>query len=81
MNTQDMENLSDRLDNVRVDLFSSMSENELRPNEALTLLTSVLVQIFTEFAENNTRQNFTDVLGRCYDAYALVKAEPQGSVQ
>lgn len=81
MTEQDMEKVTERLDNVRVDLFSSMSENELKPNEALTFLTSILVQIFTDFAEDNTRKNFTDVLGQCYDAYTLIKSEPQGSLQ
>jgi hypothetical protein len=76
-----IEETVERLDNVRVDLFNSMSENELKPNEALTFLTSILVQIFSEFAEDNSRNNFTNVLGQCYDAYTLIKAEPQGSIQ
>lgn len=76
-----IEETVERLDNVRVDLFNSMSENELKPNEALTFLTSILVQIFSEFAEDNSRNNFTNVLGQCYDTYTLIKAEPQGSIQ
>jgi hypothetical protein len=77
----DLDSVVDRLDNVRVDLFASMSENELKPNEALTFLTSVLVQVFSEFADDNSREHFNAIMSQCYDAYTLIKAEPEGGIQ
>lgn len=79
--TENLEAVVDRLDNVRVDLFRSMSENDIKPNEALTFLTSVLVQVFSEFAADSSRESFNSIMSQCYDAYALIKAEPQGSLQ
>lgn len=77
---ENAEEVVERLDNVRSDLFFSMKENELQPNEALTLLTSVLVQIYENFVENNSKENLLDVMGQCYDAYVLLNAEPEGGI-
>ena len=79
--TKDMEAVYDKLDAVRRDLLHSMAENELEPNEALTLLTSVLIQIYGTFVENNSRENFVNILGQSYDTYALITAKPEGSIQ
>lgn len=78
---KDREQVIERLDAVRRDLLHSMAENEMEPDEALTLLTSMLTQIYYNFVENNSRENFTDILGQSYDTYALIEAEPQGSIQ
>lgn len=78
---KDREQVIERLDAVRRDLLHSMAENEMEPDEALTLLTSMLTHIYYNFVENNSRENFTDILGQSYDTYALIDAEPQGSIQ
>lgn len=78
---KDREQVIERLDAVRRDLLHSMAENEMEPDEALTLLTSMLTQIYYNFVEDNSRENFTDILGQSYDTYALIEAEPQGSIQ
>ena len=78
---KDQEQVVERLDAVRRDLLHSMAENEMKPDEALTLLTAMLTQIYYNFVENNSRENFTDILGQSYDTYALIEAEPQGSIQ
>ena len=75
------EDVIDRLDNVRRDLLHSMAENEMEPDEALTLLTSMLTQIYYTFVENNSRDNFTDIVGQSYDAYKLITTEPLGGIQ
>jgi hypothetical protein len=77
---ENAEEVVERLDNVRSDLFFSMRENDLQPNEALTLLTSILVQIYDNFVENNSRENLIEVMGLCYDAYVLLNAEPEGGI-
>ena len=76
-----IEETAERLTNVRKDLFASMHENDIEPNEALTLLTSVLIQIYDNFVENSSRKNLIDVMGQCYDTYQLLNAEPEGGVQ
>jgi hypothetical protein len=73
--------MEERMDSVRYDLLKSMQENDLGPNEAMTVLTSTLVEIYANFVENRSKENFTDTLAMCYDAYILIKAEPEGSIQ
>ena len=69
-----------RIESARKDVIGSFIENELEPNEALTLLTGLLTQIYFDMVQNNSRENFVNIIGQCYDSFLLLNAEPEGSV-
>lgn len=77
---RDMEASVEKMDAARKDIIGLFIENEVDPQEALSLLSGMLVQIYYDMVENNSRENFTDVMTQCYDAFLLLNSEPEGSV-
>ena len=70
----------EKIDAVRKDIVNLFIENEVAPNEALSLLSGLLVHIYYDVVENNSRDNFTEVMTQCYDAFTLITEESEGSV-
>lgn len=78
---RDMEASVEKMDAARKDIIGLFIENEVDPQEALSLLSGMLVQIYYDMVENNSRENFTDVMAQCYDAFLLINSEPEGTIQ
>ena len=68
----DIEKRIEAIEAARVGVLDTFIENKIGPEEAMTLLTSLLVTIYEKMAENNDRDNFTNVMGQCYDAYVAL---------
>ena len=77
----DMEASVEKMDATRKEIIGLFIENEMEPNEALSLLSGMLVQIYYDMVDNNSRENFTDVMTQCYDAFLLLNSEPEGTIQ
>ena len=77
---KDVEASMEKIEAARKGVIGLFIENEMEPNEALTLLTGLLTQIYFDMVQNNTRENFVNTIGQCYDAFLLLNAEPEGSV-
>lgn len=81
MNGEPITEKLERMDAVKHDLLMSMTTNDLEPDEALSLLASMLVQIYGGFVVDASKEKFVVVLGKSYDLYTLLKSEAQGGVQ
>jgi len=81
MNREVTEEKLKRMDAVKHDLLMSMTTNDLEPDEALSLLASMLVQIYGGFVVDANKEKFVAVLGKSYDLYTLLESEAQGGVQ
>ena len=77
---KDVEASMEKIEAARKGVIELFIENEMEPNEALTLLTGLLTQIYFDMVQNNSRENFVNVIGQCYDSFLLLNAEPEGSV-
>ena len=78
---KDIEASLEKLEATRKGVIGLFIENEMEPNEALTLLTGLLTQVYFDMVENNSRENFVNIIGQCYDAFLLMDAEPEGGIQ
>ena len=78
---RDMEASVEKMDAARKDIIGLFIENDMEPNEALSLLSGMLVQIYYDMVENNSRENFVNIMGQCYDTFQLIEAEPEGTIQ
>lgn len=78
---RDMEASIEKINAVRKEIIGLFIENEVDPQEALSLLSGMLVNIYHDVVENNSRDNFTGVMTQCYDAFVLINSEPEGSIQ
>ena len=78
---RDVDASIEKIDSVRKDIIGLFIENNMEPNEALSLLSGMLVQIYYDMVENNSRDNFTDIMSQCYDAFVLINSEPEGTIQ
>ena len=77
---RDYDESVEKLESVRRELVDLFIKHEIDPQEALSLLSGFLVQIYQDVVENNSRENFTDVMTQCYDAFTLIAAETDGGV-
>ena len=71
---------ADKIDNTRYAIIELMDEHDIQANEALSLLSGMLVQFYRGLVENQSRDNFVSVMTQCYDVYDLIETEPEGSV-
>ncbi len=78
---RDVDASIEKMESVRKDIMGLCIENNMEPNEALSLLSGMLVQIYYDMVENNSRDNFTDIMSQCYDAFVLINSEPEGTIQ
>ena len=78
---RDIDASVEKMDAARKEIIGLFIEKSVDPQEALSLLSGMLVQIYFDMVENNSRDNFTNVMAQCYDAYHLMEAEPEGSIQ
>ena len=78
---RDMDASLEKMDATRKELIGLFIENNVDPQEALSLLSGMLIQIYFDMVENNSRDNFTNVMAQCYDAYHLMESEPEGTIQ
>lgn len=81
MNAEEIHDVVERMEATRCDMIEAMAENEIEPNEVLSLLSGMLIQFYCELVEDPSRDNFVNTLTQCFDAYTLLHAEPKGSVQ
>lgn len=78
---RDIDASIEKIDSVRKEIIGLFIENEVDPQEALSLLSGMLVNIYHDVVENNSRDNFTNVMTQCYDAFVLISSEPEGTIQ
>ena len=78
---RDMEASVEKMDATRKEIIGLFIENNMEPNEALSLLSGMLVQIYYDMVENTSRDHFTDMMTLCYDAFLLINSEPEGTIQ
>ena len=70
-----MSNLEKRLDTIeaaRIGILDTFVDNRVGPEEALTCLTGLLVQVYVQMVNDNSRENFLNIMGQCYDAYGEI---------
>ena len=81
MNREKLEQAVERINVTRREIIDAMDENGIAPNEALSLLSGMLVEFYSEMVVDANREDFISTLGQCFDTYTLLNAEPEGSVQ
>ena len=77
---KDIEASLEKIESTRRGVIGLFIENDMEPNEALTLLTGLLTQIYHDVVADRSRENFTSTIGQCYDAFLLLNSETDGSV-
>lgn len=80
MNTEEMEHAVEKIEATRHSIIDLMAENDIEPNEALSLLSGMLIQFYCGLVEDASRDNFVGTITECYDAYTLLSSEPEGSI-
>lgn len=81
----DLEKKLDKIEAARVgilDTFMELMEHRILPNEALTCLAELLIQIYVEMVTDKSKENFVAIMDQCFDAYELTSStEGLGSIQ
>ena len=80
MNDKEMEYAVKKIEATRHNIIELMAENDIEPNEALSLLSGMLVQFYCGLVEDASRDNFVGTMTECYDAFSLLSSEPEGSI-
>ena len=78
--SESLKQSAEKIDNTRYAIIEVMDEHDIQANEALSLLSGMLVQFYRELVENQSRDNFLSVMTQCYDVYDLIETESEGSV-
>jgi len=78
----DLEKYLDKLKAARVGILDTFIEHQMNPDEALTCLSGLMIQIYVEMVTDKSKEKFIDIMGQCFDAYELTSStEGLGSIQ
>lgn len=65
----DLETRLNQIETARVGILDTFIENKIQPDEAMTCLTGLLIQVFKGMVRNNDRETFLHIMGQCFDAH------------
>lgn len=71
----------DKIEEGRLAILNMLMANEFEADEALTMLSGMLVQFYVGLVQDQTREKFVDTLGQVYDTFELLSKDAHGSIQ
>ena len=71
----DLEKKLDKIEAARVGILDTFIEHQMNPDEALTCLSGLLIQIYIEMVTDKRKEKFVEIMGQCFDAYLETKQE------
>lgn len=69
-----------KIETTRNEILDLFTKNDIEANEALSLISGLLIQFYCGLVENESKENFIRVLEQCYDAYQLLHDDDEETV-
>lgn len=70
----------EKIEAMRTGVIDVLADNRATPEEAMTLLSGLLLMVYHQVVNDKSRENFVNVMTQCYDTLVLMTEEPEGSV-
>lgn len=69
-----------KIEATRRDILDLFSKNDIEANEALSLISGLLIQFYCGLVEGESREDFVRILLQCYDAHQLLHDDDEETV-
>ena len=70
----------EKIESTRRDILDLLMKNDIEANEALSLISGMLIQFYCGLVENESKESFLNTLEQCYDAYQLLHGSDEETV-
>lgn len=80
MNDTEMMHSVEKIATTRQEILRILLENDIEANEALSLMSGMLIEFYDGLVEDATKQRFLKTIGECYDSFLLIRTPAEGSV-
>lgn len=80
MNRNEILKSIEKIESTRRDILDLLMKNDIEANEALSLMTGMLIQFYCGLVENVSRDNFIGTLTQCYDAFQSLHGDEEETV-
>lgn len=69
-----------KIETTRNEILDLFTKNDIEANEALSLISGMLIQFYCGLVENESKENFMHTLEQCYDAFQLLHGSDEETV-
>lgn len=80
MKDAEMQHSVEKIATARQEILQMLFDNDVEANEALSLLSGMLIEFYDGLVEDATKQRFLKTIGECYDSFLLIRTPGEGSV-